>query len=235
MVRLPPRQAPERERPPERVGGQAGIGQALDDRDRGRRVRDVVDDRGREGREPEDPDRRHVQAAAGRVGHASAIPPTMPTWTTPSTSMNSPMKKNSVCHSMSRSASCGSSGPTIIRTVAPSSAMVAASRPSAEWSEEPDDRQAEDDQRPDHQRPVGDRRGADRSGPAGRADRRRPPSRRKHQPHDHEERDQDHQHDRREVDQEVAEARGRPPSRSGCSAGRRSGWRSRRCSRRGSG
>ena len=84
--------------------------------------------------------------------------PTIPTWTTASTSMNRPTKKNSVLHSMSRRDSCGSSGPTIIRTVAPSRAIVAASTPIAEWKQEADEGQAEHGQRPDHQRPIGDRR-----------------------------------------------------------------------------
>ena len=68
---------------------------------------------------------------------AVATVPTIPTWTTASTSMNRPTKKNSVLHSMSRRDSCGSSGPTIIRTVAPRRAIVAASTPSTEWKRKP--------------------------------------------------------------------------------------------------
>ena len=78
-----------------------------------------------------------VRSPPARSASASAMPPTMPTWTTASMSMNRPTKKNSVFHSMSRNASCGSSRPTSISTVAPSSAIVAASSPSAEWKRNP--------------------------------------------------------------------------------------------------
>ncbi len=91
----------------------------------------------------------HSRADAGQPGIARRSPrpaawprpPTMPTCTIASTSTNRPTKKKSVDHSTSRNASCGSSRPTSMITVAPSSAMVAASRPSAEWKHEADDRQ----------------------------------------------------------------------------------------------
>ena len=166
----------ERQRPPQRLASSPASASTLDDRDGGRRVRDVVDDRGRR-------TRRTTGCRSSRPrgvrrttsARASATPPTMPTWTTASTSMNRPTKKNSVFHSMSRKDSCGSSGPTIIRTVAPSRAMVAASRPIAEWTRKPTMRQTEHDEGPDHQRSVRDRgRRVDRGQHVEPVRRRRP-------------------------------------------------------------
>ena len=182
----------QRERPPQRLGLEPALDQLLDDRDRGRRVRDVVDDRRRERGEPQQADRRDRRVATWSASaSASAMPPTIPTWTTASTSMNSPTKKNSVGHSTSRSASCGSSGPTSISTVAPSRAIVAASRPSAEWEQEADDRQRPARSACAHQRPVGDRgrgSGSARTSRRSSSSSMDPP---KSEPQDAEERDHD--------------------------------------------
>ena len=68
---------------------------------------------------------------------ASATSRTSPTDTIDSTSTNRPMKKNNVDHSTSRSISWGFRPATSIRTVAPRSAIVAASSPSVAWNRKP--------------------------------------------------------------------------------------------------
>ncbi len=75
-VPLPPRQAPERQRPPQRqqrVLAAEGRSHRLDQRDHRRDERNVVDERRQDRRPPQDRERRQLEIAAGRlqqrVGH----------------------------------------------------------------------------------------------------------------------------------------------------------------------
>ena len=89
---------------------------------------------------------RVVTAASPAVASmsASATAPTIPTWTTASTSMNSPTKKKSVAHSTSWSTSSTSDRASSIRAAAPSKAIVAGLQTERLCEQETDDRGTDD-------------------------------------------------------------------------------------------